>query len=146
MIAPYARLALLGAAVVLALPACSSDSDANEMGESDAMVAMADGASYKREVPADLAAKATILETRAAEIALALVPGGTIESVELEEEDGKLLYSYDIRVAGKEGIEEIHVDAMTGEVLANEHETPEDEKAEAEEDEEDEPAGETPFI
>jgi hypothetical protein len=50
--------------------------------------------------------------------------------MELEKEDGKLLYSYDIKVAGKTGVEEVHVDAMTGALLSNEHESPADEKAE----------------
>ncbi len=35
---------------------------------------------------------------------------------------GRLIYSYDIKVAGKPGIEEVHVDAMTGAVIATEHE------------------------
>ena len=91
-------------------------------------------AGYKKEVPAKLAAKAKIAEAAAAATALAKVPGGKIESVELEEEDGKLIYSYDIKVAGKKGIEEIHVDAMSGAVIKAEHETPAEEKKEAEDD------------
>jgi hypothetical protein len=39
--------------------------------------------------------------------------------------------TYAIKVAGKSGIEEINVDAITGAVLAHEHESPEAEKAEA---------------
>lgn len=97
-------------------------------------VAKAPAAGYKKEVPAKLAAKAKIAEAAAAATALAKVPGGKIESVELEEEDGKLIYSYDIKVAGKKGIEEIHVDAISGAVIKAEHETPADEKKEAEND------------
>jgi len=81
-------------------------------------------ATYKKEVPAKLAAKAKITEAAAAVIALAKVPGGKIEGVELEEEDGTFIYSYDIKVAGKKGIEEIHVDAMTGAIVKAEHESP----------------------
>ena len=96
--------------------------------------APAAAASYKKEVPAKLAAKAKIAEATAAATALAKVPGGKIESVELEEEDGKLIYSYDIKVAGKKGIEEIQVDAMTGAIAKTEHEDPAAEKKEKAED------------
>ena len=96
--------------------------------------AKAPAAGYKKEVPAKLAAKAKITEAAAAATALAKVPGGKIESVELEEEDGKLIYSYDIKVAGKKGIEEIQIDAITGAVAKTEHEDPAAEKKEADED------------
>ena len=52
-------------------------------------------------------------------------------SGELEEEKGKLISSFDIKVAGKSGIEEVNVDARTGDVIAHEHETPKAEQAEA---------------
>jgi uncharacterized membrane protein YkoI len=91
-------------------------------------------ASYKKELPRKLALKATIAEAVAAATALAKVPGGKIESVELEEEGGKLIYSYDIKIAGKKGIEEIQVDAMSGAVVKAEHESPAAMNAEAEKD------------
>ena len=62
--------------------------------------------------------------------ALALVPGGRVKSHELEREHGHLIYSYDIEVPGKSGIEEVNVDAMTGKVLAHQHETPKTERKE----------------
>jgi uncharacterized membrane protein YkoI len=62
--------------------------------------------------------------------ALGLVPGGHIKSHELEREHGHLIYSFDIEVAGKSGIEEVNVDAMTGKVLARQHETPRSERHE----------------
>lgn len=93
----------------------------------------APAASYKKEIPAKLAAKAKVAETAAAATALAKVPGGKIQGVELEQEDGKLIYSYDIKVAGKAGIEEVHVDALTGAVTGVEHEDAASEKKEADE-------------
>jgi uncharacterized membrane protein YkoI len=74
------------------------------------------------ELPADLMARAAVTVEAARASALARVPGGQLVAGELEEEDGKLIYSFDIRVAGQEGIEEVHVDALTGEVIAQEHE------------------------
>jgi uncharacterized membrane protein YkoI len=77
---------------------------------------------YKRDLPAKLVAQATIPESTAAVTAAARVPGGTIQAVELENEGGKLIYSYDLKVAGKRGIVEVNVDARTGEVVNTENE------------------------
>jgi uncharacterized membrane protein YkoI len=74
--------------------------------------------------------EAKIAETEARKTALAAVPGGRVQSHELERENGKLIYSYDIKVAGRRGIEEVNVDAMTGTIVAHEHE---DAKAEEKE-------------
>jgi uncharacterized membrane protein YkoI len=79
---------------------------------------------------AALRKEAKVAEADARKTALAVVPSGKVQSHELERENGKLIYSYDIKVAGKSGIEEVNVDAMTGEVVAHEHE---DAKAEAKE-------------
>ncbi|MGH7463273.1 MAG: PepSY domain-containing protein [Longimicrobiales bacterium] len=77
-------------------------------------------------------ARAAIKPEQAQQAALAKVPGGTIAKGELEEEDGRLIYSFDIKVAGQEGITEVHVDAQTGAVLKTEHEDDdEDEENEA---------------
>ena len=86
---------------------------------------------YKREMPAKLSKQAKISEDSAAVIARAKVPNGTIQSVELEQEKGKLIYSYDIKVAGTSGIEEVNVDAMDGTVVGVEHESASGEKKEA---------------
>ncbi len=88
-------------------------------------------ASYKKEVPAALAKTAKVTEAEAAVTAQARVPSGKIQSVELEREGGKLIYSYDIKTAGKSGIDEVHVDATTGKLVAFEHESPAAEKKEA---------------
>ena len=42
-----------------------------------------------------------------------------------------MIYSFDISVPGKTGIEEIAVNAIDGSVVTHEHETPKMEKAEA---------------
>ncbi|MEO8333931.1 MAG: PepSY domain-containing protein [bacterium] len=100
-----------------------------------ALIALAPAAhgqdTYKKDIPAALAKQAKITEHAAAESATQRVPKGKIEAVELENEDGKLLYSYDIKTAGKSGIDEVHIDAMTGKVIGVVHETPAMEKKEA---------------
>jgi hypothetical protein len=80
--------------------------------------------------PSALRKEAKITESEARKTALAQVPGGKVQSHELERENGKLIYSYDIKVAGKPGVEEVNVDAVTGQVVAHQHE---DAKAEAKE-------------
>lgn len=74
---------------------------------------------------------ATVKAEVATATALAKVPGGKVQSAEIEQEDGKLIYSFDIKVAGKSGIDEVNVDAKTGAVLGVSHETPADEAKEA---------------
>jgi len=87
-------------------------------------------AAKKAESSAALRREAKIAEADARKTALAAVPGGRVQSHELERENGKLIYSYDIKVAGKSGVEEVNVDAITGTIVAHEHE---DAKAEAKE-------------
>src|SRR5882724_8214750 len=87
--------------------------------------------SYKKELPDSLTKVAKISESVAAAAAQARVPKGKIEVVELEREKGKLMYSYDLKTAGKSGIDAVHVDAMTGKVIAFVHESPSTEKKEA---------------
>jgi len=77
----------------------------------------AKAAGYKKELPDSLVRVAKVTEATAAATALAKVPKGAIVTVELEREDGKLLYSYDIKVSGKTGIDEVQVDAMTGAII-----------------------------
>ena len=61
--------------------------------------------------------------------ALKTVPQGIIKSEELEKEEGKLIYSFDIQ-SGNE-LREVWVDAHTGALLQNEAESTRKEKAEA---------------
>lgn len=88
-------------------------------------------AAVTSRVPADLAAKAKISLEAARATALAKVPKGKLKSEELEEENGKLLYSFDIKVPGKSGVEEVEVDALNGSVIKVGHESAAAEKAEA---------------
>jgi uncharacterized membrane protein YkoI len=83
----------------------------------------------KEEKPG-LAAKAKIACADAEKAARAKVPGGQVKSREIEEENGRLVYSFDLRVKGKSGIEEVQVDAATGEVVSVQHESPADEAKE----------------
>jgi hypothetical protein len=106
-----------------------------------AIVALAPGALLSQSVPAmkplpagqapvpltqdqpGLLAQAKVTDEAARRTALARVPGGSIVKAGLEKEKGKLIFSYDIRVPGKDGIQEVNVDATSGAVLSVEHES-----------------------
>ena len=73
-------------------------------------------------------AKVSVKAARAT--ALRKVPGGKVRSAELEREHGKLIYSFDIHVPGKSGIEEVQVSAINGKVVSMAHEKPKAERKE----------------
>ena len=83
------------------------------------------------ESPAALKAQAKITQEEASKTALAKVPGGKIKSSELEKENGKLVWSFDISMPKSKNITEVQVDAKTGKVVSVEVETPEQQAKEA---------------
>lgn len=87
----------------------------------------------KEEKPG-LLAKAKVTAAAATAAAQAKVPKGKVVSIEIEEEKGKLIYSFDFKTDGKAGIDEVAVDAMTGTAGAVEHENAAAEKKEADAD------------
>ncbi len=95
------RSGLLG---IFVFAACSRDIP--DSGADAVMTEEATGLLAQAAIPADSAVA----------IAKARVPG-RIAKAELEKEDGALIYSFDIKVAGKGGVTEVHVHANTGAVL-----------------------------
>jgi uncharacterized membrane protein YkoI len=87
--------------------------------------------SVKAQSQASLAKEAKISEKTARATALKEVPNGKVRSHELERENGKLIYSYDISQSGKSGVEEVNIDAIDGSVIAHEHESAKVEAKEA---------------
>lgn len=86
----------------------------------------------KTETEADLLKIAKISKDSATKIALARVPGATVKSSEIEREHGRLIWSFDLETAGKSGIDEVNVNALTGKVVGKtQHEGPKTEKKEA---------------
>ena len=78
----------------------------------------------KESKEAKLESKAKVSRADAERTALAKVPGGTIKEGELEKEKGKLIWSFDITTPGSKEITEVAVDAITGDVVAVDKETP----------------------
>lgn len=83
-----------------------------------------------------LEGQAKISEAQAREIALGKVPNGKVKSGELEEENGKLIWSFDIKTPGTKDITEVNIDAVTGAVIAVDVESPEKEAKEAKDEKE----------
>jgi uncharacterized membrane protein YkoI len=86
------------------------------------------------EAPDSLRALAKITLDSASKLAIGRVPTGTIQKAELEREKGAIIWSFDIRVPGQEGISEVNVNATTGAVWPTEHENAASKAREARED------------
>ena len=93
--------------------------------------ALAATAPVRSDIPANLAKEAKISLETARATALAKVPHGAVRSEELEREHGKLIYSFDIAVPGRSGIQEVNVNAVDGKVVGVHHESAKDEQKEA---------------
>lgn len=89
---------------------------------SSSLSAQGPDSTYPKDLPAALVKQAKVSEADAARKALAAVPNGEIRAVELESEGGRLIYSYELKVKGHAGIEEVNVNAVTGAVVNTEHE------------------------
>lgn len=88
----------------------------------------------KQKKAEELLAQAKVTKADAEKAALAKVPNGTVKESELENEDGKLIWSVDISIPDSQDIKEVAVNAITGEVGAVETETPADQAKEKAED------------
>lgn len=78
----------------------------------------------------ELMAKAKVTRADAEKTALAAVPNATVKEAELEEEDGGLRWSFDLKTPGSKRITEVGVDAITGKIVENKVESEKDEAKE----------------
>ena len=78
----------------------------------------------------ELLKQARVTKYQAKEIALARVRHGAIKRVELQKENGVLIWSVDIAQPPKKDLTDVWVDATTGKITAVEVETPITEKKE----------------
>jgi uncharacterized membrane protein YkoI len=125
-------LTLSAAALMAASPAFAQDAT---HGKTVSAVAKTNskgqikGGAVKKE---NLKSLAKISKDSARIVALGRVATGSkVKSSALEREKGTIVYSFDIRVPGQTGVEEILVSAIDGSVVSQAHETPKMEKAEA---------------
>ena len=81
---------------------------------------------------AQLATLAKVSQSDAQKNALAQIKSpATVKSAELEAEHRCLIWSFDLKVAGQSGVQEVQVDAGNGEILSIKHESAAHEAAES---------------
>ena len=86
----------------------------------------------KGSTDVQLMSLAKVTQADARKLALARVKSpATVAGAELEAEHGCLLWSFDLAVTGKPGIQEVQIDAGNGKVLSVKHESAKHEAAEA---------------
>ena len=84
-----------------------------------------------KEEKAGLKAQATLPADSAVAIATRNAPtGATITSAELEEEHGRLIYSFDFKAPGGSAPHEVEIDAKSGAVISSAPEKEAEEQAE----------------
>jgi uncharacterized membrane protein YkoI len=71
-----------------------------------------------------------VTQAAATKTALAAVPGGSVRSMHMATEKGQSVYSFDIAVPKKPGVEEVQVSALSGKIVSRMHESPAKERAE----------------
>jgi len=128
---------MLAAAVLagLVLTGCAKkENEAAQSAQPAAAPAQPAAPAFAVEAPDSLRALAKVALDSAAKLAQAAVPAGAIDKVELEREKGAIIWSFDIKVPGQEGISEVNVNALTGAVWPIEHENAAAEAREARED------------
>jgi len=89
--------------------------------------AMAQRPAYRREVPPRLLRQTKVSEDSALKVASArfgAVANRRVQAVELENENGKLIWSWEFTFPGMPGVYECNVSAMDGSVVGVEHEMP----------------------
>ena len=80
---------------------------------------------------AQLRSMAKISKLKAERIALKRVGhGAKISSVEIEAEQGCLIWSFDTKTPGRKGVEEVNIDAGNGRILGVHHESAASESSE----------------
>ena len=113
-------------AALVALPACGERADqADDASEVEDSAAVAEPMAAPGEEAVlveegeGLLARVMVTDSEARVVALMKVSGGRIVRATLEEEDGRLVYAYDLVAEGQPGmITEVVVDALKGEVVS----------------------------
>lgn len=86
----------------------------------------------KSDIPSALAHSARITLDSARNVARAKLPKAWVQSEELERENGRLIYSFDMKTDRKSGIDEVNVNALNGSIVGKVgHESPKSEAKEA---------------
>jgi uncharacterized membrane protein YkoI len=114
------------------LPLKLSNADMNRLLQTGMLlIALASTALAASEPDAKLLRQTKLTRAQAEKIALERAHGGTVKSGELEREKKHLVWSFDIASAKSRDITEVLVDAINGQIISVQTETPRDQAAEA---------------
>ncbi|MGH8094552.1 MAG: PepSY domain-containing protein [Chthoniobacterales bacterium] len=91
---------------------------------------LAPSSALARDNQAQLRAEAKVTRKDAEKTALARVPSGTTKDGELEKENGRVMWSFDLAMPHSGNIIEVQVDAKTGKIVELQVETPRDQAKE----------------
>ncbi len=76
-----------------------------------------------KESKPGLLRRAAVASDPTTRTAMQPVPNDEIEEAEIEQETGRLVYSYDVKLPGKPDVDEMLVDSQTGAVVSHTHES-----------------------
>ena|ERR1700736_6751605 len=96
-----------------------------------ALVASTSIMAWAEPSQSELTKQATVTKSQGEKIALQKVPHGKIKSAEIENEHGKLVWSFDITKPGTHDITEVLIDARSGAIVSIDKENPAQQAAEA---------------
>lgn len=110
---PFLAVTVLALSVAVFTQQTASAHPFDDCGPIQGTIQVADDAPYTTKMEL-----ARITEAQAREVALGVVAGATVQDVDLDEEDGFLIYEVDLVQDGQE--HDVYVDAGSGEVLCTE--------------------------
>lgn len=115
-------------AVTLLLASCSNDTTtAGTAGQDAPRATIQPGVAVLEEDSPGLLAQATISDGAARAVALERFPGGQIVDAEIDEDDGRVMYKYQLRFASERRSVDVDIDAKSGAIVAVEEDEVDDE-------------------
>jgi Peptidase propeptide and YPEB domain len=105
-------------AASLLLAGCSSDdfTTAGNAGQAGPNAGVQTGTAVLEEDSPGLLAQATISDAAARAVALERFPGSQIVDADIDQDDGRIIYQYELRVANVR--HDVDIDAKTGSIVA----------------------------
>ena len=117
-------------AATLLLASCSNDTTtAGTAGQDAPRATIQPGVTVLEEDSPGLLAQATITDAAARAVALERFPNGQIVDAEIDEDDGRVMYKYQLRLASERRGVDVDIDAKTGAIVAVEEKAAEEDDA-----------------
>jgi hypothetical protein len=105
-------------AASLVLVSCSNDvTPSGTTEQTGPRAAIQPGNAVLEEDSPGLLARATVSDAAARAVALERFPGAQIVDAEIDEDDGRLMYKYELRVGSERRSVDVNIDADTGSIV-----------------------------